>query len=211
METGITLRILLLSIMAVIVVELTAVFSASSTDLSVLAAIGLARFIDTVLIVIILVVLGRGLSSIGLVFSSMMVGVKRGLAWAGLFTGLALMAWAALMILGVDPLSLLRMPLPPTTGELLLVVLAAGLLGPIAEELFFRGVIFGYFRPWGFPVALAASSLLFAMAHLVTIPIPVVQLLGGLILAALYEREKNLMVPIVVHVVGNMVIILISL
>ncbi len=211
METGIAPRLLLLSVIAVSVVEATAVCLVSMTGVPYLTAIGLARLFDGILIIVLLQVLGHGLSDIGLSPSSLMAGVKRGLAWSGFFFGLALMGMGILLALGREPPPIIGMTLPPTRGGLLLAFVVAGFIGPVAEEMFFRGIIFGYFRAWGFATALAASSLLFAAAHLLTVPLPLVQLFGGVLLAVIYEYERNLMVPIVVHVAGNIVIIMISL
>jgi len=49
------------------------------------------------------------------------------------------------------------------------------------------------------------------MAYAIFQWIPLPQIVGGILFAAAYEKEKNLMVPITIHVLGNMAIFSISL
>jgi membrane protease YdiL (CAAX protease family) len=84
-----------------------------------------------------------------------------------------------------------------------LTVLAIVVLAPIAEEIFFRGVIFNAFlREGGRRWAFLGSSALFAVIHLSLVAaIPIFLL--GLALAWVYERTNNLLAPIVMHMVVN--------
>jgi hypothetical protein len=87
--------------------------------------------------------------------------------------------------------------------------LVGGIIGPIAEEIFFRGILYGYFRRWGVLPALVVSTGIFALVHLLIGPVQgfaVIQTVGGVVFAVSYELEKNLMVPITVHCLGNMAI-----
>jgi membrane protease YdiL (CAAX protease family) len=59
-------------------------------------------------------------------------------------------------------------------------------------------------------MALAASTALFVVLHSVS-GIPVTQLIGGIVFALAYEVTENLMVPMVIHVTGNLAIFCISL
>lgn len=47
------------------------------------------------------------------------------------------------------------------------------------------------------------STLVFVEAYPNLVPIPITQLIGGLVFATAYEIEKYLMVPILVHGLGN--------
>lgn len=103
---------------------------------------------------------------------------------------------------------------PPTTPQLLvLTVLATSLVGPAAEELFFRGWIQRLLRPalgpWG---AIGLGAALFALAH---VPygqtFPVLQLVGGLAFGWLYECTGRLAAPFAVHATANLVITLLPL
>lgn len=100
---------------------------------------------------------------------------------------------------------------PATTPFL---VIGAGLVGPIAEELFFRGMLFTALRRhldlW--PAA-GISGLLFAVVHIQTSLegyIVVVALIFplGILLGWLYERTGSLVVPMVTHAVYNIIQVL---
>jgi uncharacterized protein len=99
-----------------------------------------------------------------------------------------------------------------TPIQLLLAVLAAVVLAPIAEELLFRGLLHRSLRR-RLPLVQATtlSSILFAVVHVdvaLSQPIALVGLtLVGVILAIAYERTGSLLVPIVIHAVHNAVTI----
>jgi len=78
----------------------------------------------------------------------------------------------------------------------------AVLIAPVAEELFFRGVLYGAGRSsFGRPYALAASSLIFALMHWDrTMP---AMLVFAMALAALYELTGTLFAPILAHAAFN--------
>jgi hypothetical protein len=90
-----------------------------------------------------------------------------------------------------------------TPAGLVLLVLVVGLIGPLGEEIFFRGFAYTAFRRRFGPAAAAvASAALFAVVHLnpmALIPI----FLMGLVLAVLYERTGTLAAPFALHAVNN--------
>lgn len=75
------------------------------------------------------------------------------------------------------------------------------------EELLFRGVIQGAAAgwaggPWGVWVGLAVASLLFGLAHAITVSYVLLATLMGLYLGWLWIAfDKNLLVPILAHAV----------
>ncbi len=86
---------------------------------------------------------------------------------------------------------------------LTLTVVLACLVGPVAEELFFRGVLYAALRKhasrW---LAIAMSGAVFAFVHTNIVGfLPIMAL--GCVLAYLYERTGSLAGPIVVHVLHN--------
>jgi membrane protease YdiL (CAAX protease family) len=95
-------------------------------------------------------------------------------------------------------------------GRVVAAVYALG-IAPVAEELYFRGVLFRSLRDrHGFVLAAAASSLLFGLVHWPAatpaadaVVLPLVMSVTGVGLAWIYERGGNLVVPIVAHVVFN--------
>ena len=87
--------------------------------------------------------------------------------------------------------------------QLALLSLVVIVLGPVAEELFFRGAMFGAFAGAGFPrFGMGFTAALFAMAHLFPPMFP--HYLGvGLALAWLYRRTGTILAPIVAHMTLN--------
>jgi membrane protease YdiL (CAAX protease family) len=88
-------------------------------------------------------------------------------------------------------------------AELALVVLAGAVFAPIAEEIFFRGIIFGqYYRSKGPLTAYAISSIVFATLHFnVQAFLPLVAM--GIILAFVYRVTGTLAPGIVAHGLNN--------
>jgi len=58
---------------------------------------------------------------------------------------------------------------------------------------------------------LVLSTLFFVLSHPARHTIPVTQLIGGILFAVAYEMEKNLLVPITIHVLGNLAIFTLAL
>jgi membrane protease YdiL (CAAX protease family) len=99
-----------------------------------------------------------------------------------------------------------------TPLQLILAIVAAVVLAPIAEELLFRGLLHrGLRRRMSLLPATVISSVVFAVVHvdvLFSQPLAIVGLvLVGVILALAYERTGSLIVPIVIHAVHNAVTI----
>jgi membrane protease YdiL (CAAX protease family) len=84
-----------------------------------------------------------------------------------------------------------------------LVVLVVIILAPIAEELFFRGIVFNaWLREGGVRWAFIGSTLLFALIHLsIAAFVPI--LLLGFALAWVYRRTQSLLAPIALHATFN--------
>jgi membrane protease YdiL (CAAX protease family) len=98
-----------------------------------------------------------------------------------------------------------RAPGLPTAAA---AFLAVAVVGPLAEEIAFRGILFRALRkPAGFLPTLLASSLLFAAAHAGgPAPWPW-YLAGGLIFGMLLEKTGSLWGPIAAHAAGNAVLL----
>ncbi|MBI4673784.1 MAG: CPBP family intramembrane metalloprotease [Chloroflexi bacterium] len=83
-------------------------------------------------------------------------------------------------------------------------LLGAGILVPIAEELFFRGALFTWFRTrYNFPLALLASSALFALGHLDALGVVASSFVLALANAWVFEKSKTLWAPIIMHITTN--------
>ncbi len=83
--------------------------------------------------------------------------------------------------------------------------IGVGLLVPISEELYFRGLLHTWFwgkteRVW---LRVLASSALFALAHADSVSVIAASSVIGVVNAIAYERTRSLFIPIVVHVTTN--------
>lgn len=87
--------------------------------------------------------------------------------------------------------------------------LQSGVLAPVCEELFFRGYLLGVFSRYGRAGAAAATALLFAAAHGVTLSFPC-QALFGLLLAALALRTGSVLAPLLAHMAYNTALLMIA-
>ncbi len=82
-------------------------------------------------------------------------------------------------------------------------------IGPVGEELLFRGILYPCIKQAGFPrIALWGTSLAFAAIH-VNLPIFVPLLVLGLVSVWLYEKTNNLLASISLHASFNAIELLI--
>jgi membrane protease YdiL (CAAX protease family) len=90
-----------------------------------------------------------------------------------------------------------------SSGSRAYLIFFAVVLAPVAEELFFRGIIYAAIKQFGYPrLALWGSALIFGIVHL-TAAIFVPLVLLSLVLVWLYETTDNLLAPITAHAVFN--------
>ncbi len=84
------------------------------------------------------------------------------------------------------------------------------LVGPFAEEIFFRGLCYTLIRAHtGVWVSVALSALLFGGSHLLSgnaLGVVVLPLVGGVVLALLYEFSGSLLAPFILHAAGNFIL-----
>ena len=129
--------------------------------------------------------------------------LMKGFLWSSAFGVVVGVAGLCLMLFGISPLDLLGKAPSLTPPQLALLFLTGAFVGPVAEEFFFRGILYGALRPMGMVPALAITTLLFAGAHGISGGFPLPQIVGGLLFGAAYEKERHILVPIVIHVLGN--------
>jgi membrane protease YdiL (CAAX protease family) len=127
--------------------------------------------------------------------------------------------WGVWMVAGELAIGLLGMEQPvrwPGYPPLIVAlrILAIGLLGPVAEELVVRGLVF--FRisrtkagPWG---AIVICAALWAVAHMQYDWRTIVMIFfDGLILGTARHRSRSTFVPMLMHIIANLYSILQSL
>lgn len=97
------------------------------------------------------------------------------------------------------------LPPDPSTLEITVGAVTAIVLAPIAEELFFRGFLFGALRArMRFLGAAAVSAVAFALVHVLPLLIPLMFVVG-IGLAYLYERRGSLLTSMAAHAGFNVI------
>ncbi len=202
----IALKTLVASIAAVLISEIffrpiiTAVF------ISPLPGLGFTRILEIILLILIVIQLERSVDAIGLAPGKISAGFRKGMIWSACFGIAAGILILVLYAVGINALGLFFTPLPYSKLLVLIYLVVGGAIGPVAEEIFFRGILYGFFRRWGVYAAVALSTSLFVLPHLTGGSLPFTQFVGGIVFAIAYERENNLLVPITIHCLGNLAI-----
>ena len=200
----VALKTLALVTAGVVGIEALARWGIGQWGLAPLTGTALSRLTDIAWMALIVSGGPQGWAHIGLGRGSWRSGLRRGLVWSAGFGALAALGGGVLLAAGIDPLRLLHPGPVARPANAALLFLVGGFIGPVAEEMLFRGVIYGYLRRWGFWPALALSTLIFTLLHAGASGIPIPQIVGGLVFATAYEIEKKLLVPITIHVLGNL-------
>ena len=91
-----------------------------------------------------------------------------------------------------------------------LTFLFVGIIAPISEELYFRGLLHRFFQPYlKFWPRVLVSSMLFSLAHFDSIGVVVSSFLMAVVIAIAYERTKSLWLPIAIHITTNSIAVII--
>jgi uncharacterized protein len=202
---------LVMVVLGVAAVEIALRTMSRPEMVSPLLLLGVGRLIEGALIIGVALMGKHGLSVVGISKGRALSGFLRGLLWSVGFGALVVLVFVSLLSMGIDPLPFIKTPLPLMAGESILFILVGGIISPVAEELFFRGVVYGFLRRWGAASAVVFSSLAFVLAHhMVSAGLLFIPFTGGIVFALAYEIEKKLMVPITLHVMGNLAIFVLS-
>lgn len=204
----IDLKLLGAALAGIILLEALSAAMGNILSIRPLALLGGTRLLQSALLVGLGWNSASGLSVIGLSRPHIARGLKRGLLWSAGFGVVAAIGGIFFYFAGTNPLALLRVPLPPEPVDQYLYFAVGGVIAPVAEELFFRGILYGFLRRWGIAAAILLSTTLFGLAHPGVSP---VQLIGGVVFAWAYEQEKSLMTPVVIHCLGNLAIFSLAL
>lgn len=201
---------LLTSLLAVVLLEGAAASLGARLQLPRLWLIAATRTTQLLAVVTLAGFQTGGLHLLGLDKKALLPGFKKGLVWSAGFAAAASLLFLGLFMTGHHPLNLVHTPLPEGGHNQVLFFFVGGILAPVAEEIIFRGLIFGYLRRWGLPAAVLVSTALFAAVH-PGMAIPVTQIVGGVVFALAYHTGRSLMTPIVIHISGNLAIFTLSL
>ena len=156
---------------------------------------------------------GKGPSigaAIGFPSRKLLRGIRAGLfGYLAVFPWLFILLWLVVEVarwLGFQPpLEMIQELVfeDNRTSVLVLTTLLACVIGPVAEELFFRGIVYTALRQ-RMPrlVAMLVSGALFSLIHTSLVGFLPIMVLGCL-LAYLYERTGSLASPLAVHMLHN--------
>ncbi|HET8860235.1 type II CAAX endopeptidase family protein [Marivirga sp.] len=90
-------------------------------------------------------------------------------------------------------------------------LIRAVILAPILEELFFRKILFTrMLKKYSFGISAIVSSICFAFIHIPNWLNLVPTFLFGIISCWIYVKTKNILYPILLHFVGNLIVLLLS-
>ena len=145
-------------------------------------------------------IFGVAFRSCGVAAASIPREIVLGIAASAAFGGLVIVADFASRAF-VDGGVLAGLLARQSFDRWLLYFTTACIVGPFVEELFFRGLLYSWIRQ-GLPawLCIVLTSVLFASMHG---RVSVVQLVGGLLFAVLYEWRRNIWPGFVLHAAAN--------
>lgn len=94
--------------------------------------------------------------------------------------------------------------LASTSGSTVSMYIYISFLGPIAEELLFRGIVLRTLKPWGKQAAIIISALVFGLFHGNVVQIPFAFAVG--VVLGYVAVEHSIWWAIVLHIINNFVI-----
>ena len=91
---------------------------------------------------------------------------------------------------------------------LIIQIISSGILGPILEELVFRGIVYNKLKTFNKPkTSMILTSIIFALFHSDIVNV-IYAFIVSFVLIYLYEKYKSLKAPILMHIFLNTTIIL---
>lgn len=139
--------------------------------------------------------------------------LSKTLFWSvfGVFLALAAQSIAAMIemnLLGIEPGSQNTEFIVNLVKMTPWLIVVTSVIGPILEEIIFRKIIFGTLVPkLGFFLSAIISAIVFAFVHLDFSHLLIYTAMG-LVFAYLYSKTKQILVPIVAHVMMNTIVVL---
>ena len=202
-QVGFGTGVVALSIAAVFAVgRLVERGGAASSVATVLVA---SAFVSVVMVAAAYGLGPRAAGGLRALFGGRRQSLVRTLGWAALAFFISFAATLVYVLVAESVTDAVPPPIPASFLEelpLLTVVLVV-LVGPAAEEVFFRGFCFaGLVGRWGFWGAAAASSALFGLAHLD----PALMgpaFVSGFVFAWAYRRTGSLWPVVLAHIARN--------
>jgi uncharacterized protein len=169
------------------------------------------------------------LEGIALIGSLYLFGLRRkGLGWqavglrsplpgwwiAGLLIGLIVIPISGLIALAIQlllgrPLENPQLPFLAPEGftwiAMISMLVLGGLVAPLAEEMFFRGLLYDWMHSrWGTVVGILGSALIFGAVH-GEVSVGGAAAVLGIVLAWVYQRSHSLWPSFLIHALNNSV------
>jgi membrane protease YdiL (CAAX protease family) len=102
-----------------------------------------------------------------------------------------------------------------TSGSMLAIIFVTVIVGSFGEELMFRGLVFHWFRDLSVRKQILISAFAFGGLHLLGVGIDPAIILaqvyfaagGGLIFGYARARDYSIMIPIMIHVIFNLIVL----
>lgn len=86
-----------------------------------------------------------------------------------------------------------------------LLLIGGGIIGPICEEIIFRGIILkGFLKTYDYKKAILFSAIIFGVIHMIPIQM-VTAFFIGLVLGYIYYKTRSLWLVSIIHVINNLV------
>lgn len=201
------LRLILAAFAAVGALEISARWLPADPVL----ATGVARIMDIAAVAGLCRIFGQNPAGIGLAGNNLLSGLGAGMTWSAGFGAAVGAAGGLLLAFGENPLALVHTQMPEDAPRLVLFFLVGGVIGPAAEELVYRGLLYSFLRKWGAPLAVCGSTLLFVLSHGPGQGFSLPRIVGGMVFCLAYERAGSLAAPVVIHILGNTAIFALGL
>jgi len=141
-------------------------------------------------------------------------GIAKGVLWLialKFFT--VLYGVVAMSVFGLKPPDELVRGIPDIFGAgiggFIIAIVVVSIAAPVAEETFFRGFIYPALRKrFGVGNGILIAAIIFALFHTrIWLIVPVAMM--GIVLGFLYEQEKSLGPPIILHSLNNLLSLMI--
>lgn len=93
-------------------------------------------------------------------------------------------------------------------GSIWMQFLTLGILAPVTEELLFRGLVYKRLKTYyDWITAAYISGIIFGIAHLNLVQ-GIYGFIMGIVFSFIYEKYKNIVAPIIMHMAANIVVVL---
>ncbi len=137
-------------------------------------------------------------------FTDIVLGTALALVMAILAIGTLRSNWAIFSQLKKDTQQVIKLLSNMGLGSIIIVSVAAG----VCEEVLFRGVLQIALSDWfGMTTGLLLASLLFGLAHMISVSYVIYVSAFGLVLGAMYMWTGNLLGPIIAHFIYDLLML----